>query len=161
MELVIREVRKGDNQILAAIIRSAFDDFNAPHEGTVYTDPTTDDLFTLFQLPGSILWVAETENGIAGCCGLSHTKGLDKNCVELVKFYLSKETRGRGIGRELMERCIRSAREFGYNKVYLESLPQFSRAVTMYEKLGFRTLANPLGDSGHGTCHIWMLKELD
>jgi putative acetyltransferase len=80
--------------------------------------------------------------------------------VELVKFYLSRDSRGKGIGKDLMEKCIHSAREFGYTKIYLESLPQFSRAVTMYEKLGFITLDHPLGESGHRTCHIWMLKEL-
>jgi putative acetyltransferase len=160
MEIVIRQVRKEDNSTLANIIRASFDEFNAPHIGTVYTDPTTDDLYSLFQAPGSLLWVAETDNGLAGCCGLYHTKGLDKNCVELVKFYLSKECRGKGIGKELMEKCFQSARESGYTKIYLESLPQFSRAVKMYEKLGFITLDHPMGDSGHRTCHIWMLKEL-
>ena len=160
MEVAIRQVRKEDNAILARIIRGSFDDFNAPHEGTVYTDPTTDDLFSLFQHPGSVLWVAEADNEIAGCCGLYHTNGLDENCVELVKFYLSGDKRGKGIGKDLMEKCFQTARESGYTRIYLESLPQFSRAVKMYEKLGFITLDHPLGDSGHRTCHIWMLKEL-
>jgi putative acetyltransferase len=160
MDVIFRQVQEKDNSMLAKIIRAAFDEFDAPHAGTVYTDPTTDNLFGLFQAPGSLLWVAESADGLLGCCGIYHTKGLDDDCVELVKFYLLKESRGKGIGKDLMEKCIQSAREFGYTKIYLESLPQFSRAVTMYEKLGFTTLDHPLGDSGHRTCHIWMLKEL-
>jgi putative acetyltransferase len=48
----------------------------------------------------------------------------------------------------------------GYKRLYLESLPEFSKAVSMYEKFGFERLDKPLGSSGHTTCNIWMLKEL-
>jgi putative acetyltransferase len=108
-----------------------------------------------------VLWVAEIENEIAGCCGIYPTPGLPENCVELVKFYLKKEARGKGAGRELMQKCIASALEYGYTGMYLESLPQFSKAVSMYEKLGFARLGHPMGNSGHRTCHIWMFKELE
>jgi putative acetyltransferase len=161
MKLIIRQIEERDNLILARIIRGVFDEHNAPHEGTVYSDPTTDNLYELFQSPGSVLWVAEINGEIVGCCGIYHTGGLDRNCVELVKFYLKKEARGHGTGKELMQKSIESAREFGFTKIYLESLPQFSKAVNMYEKLGFTMLDHPLGNSGHRTCHIWMLKELE
>jgi putative acetyltransferase len=59
-----------------------------------------------------------------------------------------------------MEKCIDSARSLGYRQLYLESLPHFSKAVDIYEKLGFRTLAEPLGNSGHPSCNIWMLLDL-
>ena len=59
-----------------------------------------------------------------------------------------------------MEQAVLSAIEFGYKKLYLESLPQFSKAVAMYEKQGFQNLNHPLGNSGHTTCDIWMIKEL-
>jgi putative acetyltransferase len=60
----------------------------------------------------------------------------------------------------MMRMCIQSARELGYEKLYLESMPHFSKAVRIYEKLGFRELDGPLGNSGHTTCSIWMLLEL-
>ncbi len=161
MEVSIRKIRKEDNTTLAGIIRKTFDEHGAPKEGTVYTDPTTDNLFQLFSKPGSILWVAEVDGEVSGCCGIYPTDGLEPDCVELVKFYLKNEVRGRGAGKELMQKCFISAREKGYRKIYLESLPQFAKAVSMYEKLGFVTLDHPLGNSGHRTCHIWMLKELD
>jgi putative acetyltransferase len=160
MEITIRQIKENDNQLLARIIRSVFIEHNAPQKGTVYSDPTTDNLYKLFQAPKSILWVAEINGNVAGCCGIYPTPGLDENCVELVKFYLLKEARGKGIGKELMQKCIETAREFGYTQLYLESLPQFARAVRIYEDQGFVRLSKPLGRSGHRTCHIWMLKEL-
>lgn len=161
MPLSIRKVIKSDEPFLAAIIRSTFEEHQAPRQGTVYSDPTTDHLFELFQQPLSVLWVAEWNGQIAGCCGIYPTAGLAENTVELVKFYLSSPVRGKGIGKELLEKSIRSAREFGYQEIYLESLPQFSNAVNFYTRLGFKRLAHPLGNSGHTTCSIWMLLSLD
>ena len=161
MKIIIRQIQEKDNLPLAKIIREVFIEHDAPQKGTVYSDPTTDNLYDLFQTPKSILWVAEINNEIIGCCGVYPTKGLNENCVELVKFYLSKDARGKGIGKELMQKCIHSAREFEYTQLYLESLPQFSKAISMYEKQGFVRLNQSLGNSGHKTCNIWMLKELN
>ena len=132
-----RTLRKEDNEALAGMIRQVFEEHEAPQQGTVYSDPTTDDLYALFSAPDSVLWVAELEGIPVGCCGIYPTEGLEKQCAELVKFYLAKEARGLGIGRRLMEKSIQSAREMDYRKIYLESMPEFSKAVRIYEKLGF------------------------
>lgn len=57
----------------------------------------------------------------------------------------------------LMEKSIESAQHFGYNEIYLESFPELTRAIAMYEKAGFKKLAAPLGNSGHFACNVWML----
>lgn len=159
--LTIRKVEKNDEQTLAAIIRAVFEEHNAPKEGTVYSDPTTDHLFTLFDRLGATLWVAKWEEQIAGCCGVYPTEGLPNDTAELVKFYLSPATRGKRIGKQLIEKSIQSAREMGYKKLYLESMPVFSNAVEFYQRLGFKTLDRPMGNSGHSSCTIWMLLPLD
>ena len=160
MDLIIRKIRETDNRILAGIIRQVFIEHNAPRQGTVFSDPTTDDLFNLFREPRSILWVAVYENEVVGCCGIYPTEGLNELCCELVKFYLLDSARGKGIGKTLMQKSIESAIEFGYGEVYLESLPHFETAVALYEKEGFDRLDQPLGDSKHSSCTIWMIKKL-
>ncbi|OFY59890.1 MAG: GNAT family N-acetyltransferase [Bacteroidetes bacterium RBG_13_46_8] len=159
-KLIIRPVEEKDNLSLAKMIRQVFGEHDAPEKGTVYSDPTTDNLYLLFRAPRSVLWVAEINNEPIGCCGIYPTKGLPATCAELVKFYISKDNRGKGTGKELMKRCIQSAKEFGYNLLYLESLPHFAKAVRMYEKQGFIGLDEPLGKSEHTACNIWMIKEL-
>lgn len=158
--MIIRKIEQADNKTLAKIIREVFEEHDAPRKGTVYSDPTTDDLYALFLAPGSVLWVAELENELVGCCGVYPTGGLEKGCVELVKFYLSAKARGKGIGKALMKKCIKSAKGLGYKQMYIESLPEFSKAVSMYEQEGFRKLEQPLGDSEHSGCSIWMIKDL-
>ena len=142
------------------MIREVFREHEAPQHGTVYSDPTTDDLYGLFRKSRSVLWVAEMNKLPEGCCGVYPTDGLEDNYAELVKYYLARSGRGKGIGRQLMELCIGSARDMGYEKLYLESMPHFSKAVRIYEKLGFRYLPGPLGNSGHTTCNIWMILDL-
>ncbi|MFC0344543.1 GNAT family N-acetyltransferase [Epilithonimonas hispanica] len=162
MSVIIRENRKEDNEILAKIIRTSFHDFEVScTNGTVYSDPTTDDLYSLFQTEKSALFVAEENGLILGCCGIFPTTNLPDDTTELAKFYLSKDARGKGIGKLLLEKCIEKAKGLGYKKVYLESIPEFSKAVSIYEKQGFRYLAKPLGDSGHSGCNLWMIKNLD
>jgi putative acetyltransferase len=160
MKITIRPIQTTDNAILAKIIRSCFHDYEVKcTAGTVYQDPTTDDLFSLFQTPKSQLWVAELENKIVGCCGIFPTENLPENCTELVKFYISENGRGKGIGKILLEKTIESAKELGYSQIYLESIPEFSTAVSIYEKQGFKFLEKPLGNSGHDGCNLWMLKD--
>jgi len=156
----IRQVKESDNPHLSKMIKKVFEEHDAPKNGTVYSDPTTDHLYESFQIEKSVLWVAENNNKILGCCGVYPTTGLPEQCVELVKFYLPKESRGKGIGKILMEKSIDWAGKFGYSELYIESLPQFSKAVNMYQKQGFIKLNNPLGASGHTSCNIWMLKKL-
>ena len=158
--LVIRPVEPSDNEMLAAIIRQCFHDFKAPTAGTVYEDPTTDKLYDLFHRKNSVLWVAESEGVVVGCCGLYPDAALPDDTVELVKFYIASSARGKGIGKALMEKCIASAREFGFRKIYIESLPEFHVAVSLYLKYGFQYIDNALGCSTHPGCNVWMVKEI-
>ena len=158
--ITIRQIQKEDNLGIAQMIRGVFEEHNAPTEGTVFTDPTTDNLFELFKTQNSIFWIAIHHEKIWGCCGIYPTQGLEKDCIELVKFYLPAEARGKGIGKKLMECCVQSAKELGYQKLYLESIPAFAKAVSIYEKLGFIHLEKPLGNSGHNGCDIWMLQDI-
>ena len=160
MEITFRKIRESDNREIAELIRSVFREFRIDKPGTVYFDPTTDNLFKLFSISGSDYWVAEENNVIIGGCGVYPTPGLPEGCAELVKLYLSASHRGRGTGWRLMEKTFESAKKFGYRQLYLESLPELAKAISLYEKAGFRFIPSPLGNSGHFGCHIWMLKDL-
>lgn len=156
----IRPIEPGDNQALAKVIRTALAEFGANKPGTVYFDPTTDALYELFRTPGSFYYVATIDEVIVGGCGIFPTENLPQGTCELVKLYLAKEARGTGLGKQLMEISLSWAKENGYTQVYLESMPELAKAVSIYEKVGFKPLENPLGNSGHCGCDIWMLKAL-
>lgn len=156
----IRPIETGDNEALAKVIRTALAEFGANKPGTVYFDPTTNALYELFRTPGSFYYVATIDEVIVGGCGIFPTENLPQGTCELVKLYLAKQARGTGLGKQLMEISLSWAKENGYTQVYLESMPELAKAVSIYEKVGFKALDHPLGNSGHCGCDIWMLKEL-
>lgn len=160
MAITYRKIQKSDNEGVAKMIRNVFIEYDAPKEGTVFTDPTTDNLHPIFTVPNAILWVAEQDGVIVGSCGVFPTENLPDNCIELVKFYVSDKVRGTGVGKELMIKSEQSAIDFGYSQIYIESLPAFNNAVRIYTKQGYQLLEKPLGNSGHFGCDIWMVKDL-
>src|SRR3954451_14659188 len=97
-ECTIRRIRKEDNVVLASIIRRTFEEFAVNTAGTVYEDPTTDDLYSLFDRTDAVCWVAVLDNAVAGCAGIYPTEGLPAGCCEFVKFYLAPASRSKGIG---------------------------------------------------------------
>lgn len=154
----IRQLQESDNPVIARIVRDTLAEFGANKPGTVYFDPTTDNLYGLFQQPGSVYFVAETGNEIIGGAGIFPTEGLPNDTCELVKMYLLPHARGKGLGKKLIEKCIDFARENGYKNVYLETMPELKQALQVYQKLGFEYLPGPMGNSGHTGCSLWMLR---
>lgn len=159
-DVIIRTILPSDNKALALIVRESLAEFGANHPGTVYFDETTDNLFQLFQKKKSIYFVAVVNDEIAGGGGIFPSDGLPEDTCELVKMYLKKTTRGLGLGKLLIEKCLEFAKEAGFKKVYLESMPELKKALGIYEKFDFKYLQGPMGNTGHFGCDVWMLKEL-
>lgn len=159
-KMTIRSIIASDNVEIARLIRAVLEEFGAARPGTVYTDPTTDDLFGLFQQNGSVYYIAEMDGTLLGGCGVFPTTGLPDGYAELVKLYLLPQARGKGIGKKLMETCAEWAKETGYSHLYLETMPELSIAVDLYERMGYHYLDAPCGVSGHHACNLWMLKDL-
>ena len=75
-------------------------------------------------------------------------------------MYFLPEARGRGLGASMMDVCLEKAKSFGFEKCYLETLPDMTDAAKLYAKSGFENLDGPLGDTGHYSCNVWMIKTL-
>jgi putative acetyltransferase len=160
MDIQIRTIHPSDNKALATIVRNTLAEFGANRPGTVYFDPSTDLLFELFQVPRSIYYVAIQQDKAVGGAGIFPSEGLPEDVCELVKMYLLPEVRGMGAGRQLIEKCLAFAREAGYKRVYLETLPELKTAIHVYEKFNFTYLPGPMGNTGHFGCDVWMIRDL-
>ena len=161
MTPIIRPIEEQDNAAIAKLIRDVLTEFKANKPGTVFTDPTTDNLYGLFAEPKAHYFIAEIDGEIAGGCGIYPTAGLPDGCTELVKLYLSAKARGKGLGKQLMEISCEAAKHEGYAEVYLETLPELHIAVGLYERIGFHYLDAPYGNSGHFACDLWMAKGIE
>lgn len=157
----IRNIQAKDNTTLAEIIRKTLEEYDSAKPGTVYFDPTLDDLNTWFSEDRATYFVVEKEGEILGGAGIKQLDGIDDNTIcELQRMFLKPESRGLGIGKNLMNRCLDFAKEQGFQKCYLETLPVLQEAVFLYEKVGFQVLEKPLGNTGHFGCDIAMILEL-
>ena len=161
MNPVIRNIQPADNPYIASIIRNSLAEFGANKPGTVYFDDSTDSLYELFQKQKAAYFIALLNKEIIGGAGIYPTEGLPADTCELVKMYLQPGARGKGIGKTLIERSLSFAKEAGYKKVYLETMPELKQALNVYAKFGFEYLKGPIGNSGHTGCSLWMLKSLD
>lgn len=160
MAVTIRPITISDNPVIARIIRDTLTEFGANRPGTVYYDPTTDQLAELFQTPLSAYNIAEVDGKIVGGGGIFPTAGLPADTCELVKMYLLPEARGTGLGTKLIELCIQQAADSGFRKIYLETMDELKPALKVYARLGFRYLDGPMGNSGHFGCPLWMIREI-
>jgi putative acetyltransferase len=159
--VLVRTIEPADNKSLAIVVRNTLAEFGANHSGTVYYDPTTDALFELFQEKRSVYYVALMDNTIMGGAGIFPSPGLPSDTCELVKMYLFPQARGHGIGKMLIEKALQFAQQAGFNKVYLETMPELKKAMKIYEQFGFQYLKGPMGKTGHTGCAIWMIKNLE
>lgn len=99
----------------------------------------------LAELPGEYvpptgrLFLAFDSDQVSGCVAL---RSLGEGTCEMKRLYVRPDFRGKGLGRELTQTVIDAAREIGYERMRLDTLPgRMDRAISMYRSLGFREIA--------------------
>lgn len=157
---IIRLIEKKDNPQIAKVIRSVLEDFNVPKVGTAYADKSLDCMFETYQKPNAVYFVVEENDKIIGGAGVAKLDNYEGNVCELQKMYFLPEARGRGVGAQMMEFCLAKANEFGFEKIYLETMEYMTHAQKLYKQAGFEYIDSAMGDTGHYSCPVHMIKTL-
>ena len=155
--MIIRKITKADNQAVGNLVQVVLMEMGAPKVGTAYADPFLFDLFSVYNEPKSVYYIIENQNRIVGGAGIGP---LENDVCELQKMYFLPETRGLGLGTKLMQICLDDAKSFGYQSCYLETMHYMTDAQKLYRKVGFENIDSPMGNTGHTSCPVWMLKKL-
>lgn len=159
--IVIREIEAGDNEEIEAAIRGCFPEFGLPLVGTAYADQETGKMFESYQNDNDVYFVIENKGKVLGGAGVKPLNDIEnKGVCEIQKMYFSESLRGNGLGKLIFEKCIDAAKDLGYKKCYIESATQLKAAIHIYESFGFKHLDKPLGNTGHFSCGVWMIKNL-
>ncbi|WP_142683215.1 GNAT family N-acetyltransferase [Chitinophaga polysaccharea] len=157
---LIRTIVPADDPAIAHIVKTTLTEFGMNKAGTAFSDPTTDHLSQLFDIPRAEYYVALANGRIIGGAGIHPLDGGEAHICELQKMYLLPEARGKGLAGKLITMCLDYAKQNGYTQCYLETAPELARARKVYEQFGFRYLSGPMGATGHFGCDSWMMKDL-
>jgi putative acetyltransferase len=84
--------------------------------------------------PGGRLAIAMMEGEPAGCVAL---RPLGPERCEAKRLYVRPPFRGAGVGRALLDWVIAEARAAGYREMVGDTMPVMTRALEMYERVGF------------------------
>lgn len=159
-EVIIREIQPKDNAAVASVVRQVLVDLGVPKVGTAYADKALDDMYGAYDVPQATYFVAEEGGRIIGCAGVAQLENFDGNVCELQKMYFLEEARGKGLGARMIDACLAKAKEFGFEACYLETMPYMKAAQKLYQKNGFEYIDAPMGNTGHYSCPVWMLKKI-
>ena len=89
-----------------------------------------------YSAPQGRLFFAEIAGQPAGCVGVRPLPDSDGVC-EMKRLYVAPEARGHGVGATLAMAAIKVAKEIGYKKLMIDTLPSMRMAVKLYRELGF------------------------
>lgn len=157
---IIREIKPKDNQQVKKVVQDVLVEMGVPKVGTAYEDKSLNDMHGEYDKPRQGYFVVEEDGKIIGGAGIAPLAKADESICELQKMYFLPQARNRGIGSEMMAKCLEFAKEQGFTQCYLETLPYMENARKLYARSGFTSLEKPMGDTGHYNCSVWMLKEL-
>ena len=158
--MLIRPINESDNKHIAVILRQVLIEMDIPRKGSAFEDPEIDKMYESYQSNRSIYFVVEENNNILGGAGINPLKDGDSDICELQKMYFHESIRGKGIGNKIIDLCLNFAVESNFKKCYIETMPNMVNAQKLYLRKGFYYINNPLGNTGHTACPIWMLKNL-
>lgn len=146
--IAIRDGRDDDSIAMIALIGAIYAEYpgcilDVEREEQVLLAPAS----RLAEMGGRI-WVAEDKQGIVGCVGFKRRPGH----AELVKLYVAKRARGRGLGARLVG-TVEAAVSPAFARIELWTDTRFADAHRLYERLGFRRSSDSrtLDDLSHTT----------
>jgi N-acetylglutamate synthase-like GNAT family acetyltransferase len=134
-EIFIRSATNADCARVQNLVFGILREYDLPPD-LDGTDRDIADIEAHYTRRGGVFEIIEdAEGNLLGTCGLYP---LSAETVELRKMYFARELRGRGVGKQTLQRMIQTARELGYKKIYLETAIVLKEAVHLYEKFGFQ-----------------------
>ena len=141
--IIVRDVRAAELDATGDLMVAAYLEFTPPNAPSQWQHYLDDIRAVRRRLADSTLIVAEDAGRIVGAVtyyadgSKESAGGWPPNWAVFRLLAVHPEARGRGIGRLLVEECIRRARAAGAAAVGLHTTHLMNVARAMYERMGF------------------------
>lgn len=163
-QYTIRPIEPQDNPAVADITIQTLASFGFVGEGYACSDPELPYMYETYRdSDGKYFVIVDNDTQkVLGGCGFSRLKGttIEESTCELQKLYFRPELRGKGLAPQILSLCIEQATQMGFRTMYLESTPVMTTAIDLYKKFGFEHLSQPMGNTGHNACSVFMRRAL-
>ena len=133
---MIRAARDDDAEALIALIAAVFEEYPGCILDVDGEAPELRAIATASARRGGGFWVEEEGSRVVGSVGLSPVPETDG--IELLKLYVAREARRKGLGERLVRFVEQEARRRGALFLELWTDTRFRDAHRLYERLGFR-----------------------
>jgi ribosomal protein S18 acetylase RimI-like enzyme len=107
--------------------------------------------------PSGRLFLATDTDQMAGCVAI---RKIAHDTCEMKRLFVRPAFRDLGLGRTLIGTVIDAAREIGYQRMRLDTLPgKMDQAIAMYRSLGFKNIEpyynNPVEGAAFMELELW------
>jgi ribosomal protein S18 acetylase RimI-like enzyme len=91
--------------------------------------------------PRGCILIALENGSAAGCVALRKLREIGNDIAEMKRLYVRPQFRRTGLGKLLAQRIVEEARQRGYKRMFLDTVPSMEPAIMLYRSLGFRPIA--------------------
>ena len=149
-QIVIEKLSAASVPFIVALITRNLEPFEESGNVLAATFRRLDSLAEVYREEGACFFVARecARDEFIGGVGLGPLHGLpaSEGFGEIRDLVLEKSYRGRGIGAKLLGMSIDKAISVGYEKLYLETVPNMVTARRLFQRFGFRPVTSKLKD---------------
>ncbi|MDD4202663.1 MAG: GNAT family N-acetyltransferase [Candidatus Omnitrophica bacterium] len=147
---MVREFENSDSVAVKELILSILED-EYPFDRTAYSDSDINDISGTYKGARNDFFVCELDNKIVGTAGIK--EDTSKTAL-LRRIFVNKKQRGKGIGKELLNKCVWFCKDHGYKEIVFRATDRMKSAMALMEKNGFKKVES----LELGGFHIHMFK---
>ena len=169
MSLIIRPANAADAVPIATLSRQTFYDTFSVYNSQEDMDKFMNESFSIEKLvaevdaAGNTFIVAVLENELVGYAKITESENpaaLGKlDGIEISRIYAAKNVIGLGIGKALMEECLRTAISKNKQCIWLGVWEHNTRAISFYQKFGFEKFGEHAFVLGNDVQTDWLMKK--
>lgn len=170
MAITVRPATAADAENIALLSRQTFYDtfaaFNSPADMELFMNESfsLQTLITEVNSDQHIFLIAFMEEELAGYAKITASQNPPElgnaNAIEIARLYAAQKTIGRGVGKALMEHCIRLAVEKSKQLIWLGVWEHNQRAILFYRKFGFEKFGVHDFILGSDVQTDWLMKKV-